>query len=742
MIESWALVGTLRRGVIPITLLGLFLTGCASDMSSDGFSENAGGSGGAPTEPAPTGQRWEAVEDDKGCGRTGIKYVLVDEVCGRDGLGYDDPQLQAPMFRDGALFGSTLLAVDATHLWALDLSNRADVKRTQLLSGLGQPVAAAAFGTELLLAAGDSGLLRLDASDPLHPSRTGRIELPGFALDVETEGQTAHVAMGRAGLGIVNLATGVLEHTVAIPGYATGVTTKNGYAYVASCDALSVVDLASHSVVARTWTPYAMDGSVLGAAAKDVTVVDDVAFVAAGRHGAVSIDVADPQAPQIIGNCTLPEPSFYASGVRAKDGQLFVAGGEYGILPVDVSNPRAACPNLVQPVQAPPTEPAPGEQSDAGTGTCSTEPPWEVLPWENLWAPPPPRKDPIQTLPGEGVVYAFGDARRIGTRAVDVRETASFDLPLIGRYDEPRRALGIAASGARVLVVGSLGGLFTYESDHGLLRTPSDRRATFEAGTAAVFTGGGRWAVLEGNELHVEGLTAPLTIADANPEALAAVGMNGLAVASKNGIEVFDVAEGSHQTYPLSHSSTLPLSIAANAVNVYAAAPEWPRTSQLQLASGTSSQLSAHGVFDAEEALDTTLWRTRLPRRQLVTTHKGLVEVAVIGRKAGLVMHGDDGNDRSITIPAATFSAATADAKNVYITSIDRAYYRSALFTVAIDGNVPTLIDTQVFTGGAAGVASGLGHTYVADADGNIRVYRSNGAAPSLEAVVSLEEAP
>ena len=84
-------------------------------------SPDAGASGSGPGD-APTGQRWEPVETDNGCGRNGIGYVLVDEVCGKSGEGYETPGLQAPMFRDGALFGQTLLAVDATFLWSLDLS--------------------------------------------------------------------------------------------------------------------------------------------------------------------------------------------------------------------------------------------------------------------------------------------------------------------------------------------------------------------------------------------------------------------------------------------------------------------------------------------------------------------------------------------------------------------------------------------------------------------------------------------
>src|SRR5690606_33924411 len=117
-----------------------------------------------------------------------------------------------------------------------------------------------------------------------------------------------------------------------------------------------------------------------------------------------------------------------------------VAGGEWGVLHVDASDPRTACTRMV----ALPQEPPPPETD------CSGKPPWEVVPWERVWAPPPPAKDPIQVLPHGDRVFAFGDARRIGVRAVDVRE-AGPSLDLLARYDEPRTLLGIAANGERAV---------------------------------------------------------------------------------------------------------------------------------------------------------------------------------------------------------------------------------------------------------------------------------------------------
>ncbi len=103
-----------------------------------------------------------------------MRWVLVDEICG-DGEGTDDLQsLAAPMFRDGAAIADHLFAVDASHLWSLDLAKpTGQIARSALLTGLGQPLAVAQRGSELVLAA---------------PVRSRSLSLPGAAFDVQVVG--------------------------------------------------------------------------------------------------------------------------------------------------------------------------------------------------------------------------------------------------------------------------------------------------------------------------------------------------------------------------------------------------------------------------------------------------------------------------------------------------------------------------------------------------------------------------
>ncbi|NOU29586.1 MAG: hypothetical protein HOO96_16910 [Polyangiaceae bacterium] len=665
-----------------------------------------------PDGPAPTGQSWKPVASDEGCGRSGVRWVLVDEVC-EDGAGISSTSsLYAPMFRDGAVIGDHLFAVDASHLWSLDLATAGEVHRSALLTGVGQPLAVDRWNQELVLAAGQGGLVLVDPSNPLAPTRSRSLSLPSPAFDLHVQGDDAYVALGAGGVAQVDLAPAapmLVAHS-PMPGFAAGLTTRGKYAFVAGCSTFRVLDLETGAVVSEAWVPNAIQNDRLVAPAKKVTLVGDVAFVAAGHYGAVAIDVSDPLKPQVLGNCTVPgDPAFYASGVRADAGTLYVAGGEWGVLRVDVSSPKMACNRLV----APPPENEPG---------CSTKPPWEVVPWNVLWDPPPPGKDPVQTLPVNGRLYAFGDARRVGVRAVDVRDTqpdpVTKQLPLLARYDEPRALLGIAASATRVVAIGKAGGAFVPQ-DGGLVRQSTD--PALGGATGLTMLGDGRWATLDASAVHVEGSAKVYPVANATA-IVAGVGSE-VAVATQSTLHLLDVTTGIPRLFPLAQQAHLPVSLGSDASGIYYAAPEWATSERL--AAGVSTAIAAHGAFDATTILDTSLWRTRLPRRYLLGSSAGPVEIAGVGAQVRLVVHEAGGSLRSAALPALTYVGAASDGANVYAVAIDRSLYKSYLVSVRLGapGSDPVVVATESFTGAASGVAVAGGRVYVADADGFIRIY-------------------
>ena len=631
------------------------------------------------------------------------------------------------MFRDGAVIGNHLFTVDATHLWSLDLSTvQQRIARSSLLTGIGQPLAVQAQNDRLYVAGGADGLVVVNAADPVHPARVASLGLPAPAFDVELRGGSAYLAMGHSGVAHVDITgpTPTLVKSFAAPGHAAGVATDDDHVYVAACTSFSVLDRATG--VVRGTVPFPKVGDRLITPAKDVAIVGNVAFVAAGAQGAVAIDVSNPTAPSVLGHCAVKEDGFYASGVRAEGNALFVAAGEWGVLRVDVSNPKTACTKPLAQMTAP-----------KPSTDCTTKPPWEVVPWERVWGPPPPGKDPIQVLPAGDRVYAFGDARRIGVRAVDVR--ASSNLVKLARYDEPRTVLGIAVQGSRAAVIGPRGGVFDIDAQSLLVRATTPGDGVLVEASAVSMLADGRFVALSDGKVFVEGSSNPIT---SLATAIATRG-NEIVVTKAYVVEIF-AANGTLETSGgLGRTAVLPISVAAGADSVFYAAPEWETTLSRSASSSSlgSASFTVHTIFDLEDAMDPDLWRIRVPRRHLAVSTAGLVELAALGSHAGIALHRPDGTLAKAVLPLLTYAGLATDATHAYAIGIDRGLYKSYLVTVDLVGT-PKVVSIEAFTGAASGVAAGNGRVYVADADGALRIYAVNGTSIGAAGVVRVEERP
>lgn len=704
-----------------LTFLPLLACGSANEVGGPPDPPETPNLPEEPSTPAPTGQTYDVVVGKDACGHKGIYWVLVDEMCGNtDDPNYTD-RFRAPMFRDGAVIGDALFAVDGTHLWTLDVSVPESPPRKSLIAGVGTPIGAAAHGADLLLAAGDEGLIVMDVSDPTAPVRKHAVLLGGPALRVTVTGDLAYVPTGGAGVAVVDLAADppVLVKEIAIPGFAASVKVEGSLAYVAACDTVAIVDLGKDEVVSEVWYPteQAYVNDVLVAPAKDIEVRDGVAFVAAGRYGAVAIDVSDPIAPQILGNCTIEDDlGFYASGVRSKDGDLFVAGGEWGILPLSVAEAKSTCATATAPKL--PEIPDP----DGGDGDCSPVPPWEVVDWTQSYSPPPPGKDPIQTLPVDGTLYAFGDARRNALRAIDLREIGTPDLAQIGRYEEPRRVTALAAKGGRIVATGPGGGVFDADATS-LLKPVEGALLPPEEGIAIAILDDLRWVVTTETDVYVEGAMSPEPLSGRVwPDGLAA-GDKQVFIAEPSGVRTLDVTTGLFGIVPFEKNSQLPAALEVTESGLVLAAPEWTAARKHTL-EGALFDLSPHGVFSEEDVKSIPQWQRGVPHRMLVGTTDGLVEIATLGSRAGMFLHA---TNTRIELPAGEYRTAAATGNKVYLVTANRGTYRSAVLSIDVGGDDPGIAAIDTFTGVATGVAADGDRLYVADGDKGIRVYDRSG---------------
>lgn len=130
---------------------------------------------------------------------------------------------------------------------------------------------------------------------------------------------------------------------LAIPGFANNVDVNGDFAYVAAGDAgLVVVDVADRTapaIVATLDTPGNAD---------DVKVVGNFAYVADGPSGLQVVDVTDPSAPVLAGSVDTPGDALdvAVTGTRA-----LVADGPDGIQVIDVA--VAASPVLLGSIPLP-----------------------------------------------------------------------------------------------------------------------------------------------------------------------------------------------------------------------------------------------------------------------------------------------------------------------------------------------------------------------------------------------------
>jgi hypothetical protein len=363
-----------------------------------------------------------------------------------------------------------------------------------------------------------------------------------------------------------------------------------------------------------------------------------------------------------------------------------------------------------------------------------------VIPWSvAIPPPPPPARDPIQVLPWGNLVYAFGDARRLGTRAINAHAASS--LALEHRYEEPRRAIDVAAHQDRLLVLGDGGGFFQEDPEALLLKT-GELPAEYRAATAGRWLDDGRWVLALDKEILVENGALMTSDFPVIPSSLATRGTR-VAVGNRTGVRWLDADTGEQgsSTFLFKEARTPP-AIAFTKDSFLFAAPEWTEAIQISGDSGQWSfdTLPAHGVFSSLQIEDPYAWYQGLPRRILLPAGDGFWEIAALGFHAGVKAIGGEG--APLGLPGADYTAAAYAQGRGYLVGLQRATYTSVLVTLEESDDGPRLLEVRSFLGQASGVATTGPRVYVADASVGVRVFERGDSGTIPLGVVALEEAP
>jgi hypothetical protein len=189
------------------------------------------------------------------------------------------------------------------------------------------------------VADGPSGVQIADVSHPASPIILGSYDTPGTAQRLALQGTTLFVADGAGGLQVLDVAN------PSHPGYVTSISLP--YTYDVHLYGGDVIVAAADGVYAyrigHGLTSLPFVSSYAGYQAWDVRVRGDIAYIAAGSNGLVTLNVSDPAHPVLLDQHVYGSAPFY----RKLDVQgTFVyianynAGPDYhGLIIYDASDP-------------------------------------------------------------------------------------------------------------------------------------------------------------------------------------------------------------------------------------------------------------------------------------------------------------------------------------------------------------------------------------------------------------------
>lgn len=196
-----------------------------------------------------------------------------------------------------------------------------------------------AVDQSVYVAAGTNGLVIESVSDPRWPLGVYSASTPGVAYGVRTLGQYAFLALGPAGLQVLDLDNPGLSALVASNAYgcAYGLDVVGGMVYVADgSNGLQVVDATT------PLAPVLQGGYDTPGTAYAVQVAGGLAYVADGSSGLQILSVTNPAVVVPVGSYGA---AGVARGVSVVGTTAYVADGTGGLLVLDVSNP--ASPSLL-----------------------------------------------------------------------------------------------------------------------------------------------------------------------------------------------------------------------------------------------------------------------------------------------------------------------------------------------------------------------------------------------------------
>jgi hypothetical protein len=209
--------------------------------------------------------------------------------------------------------GYAFVADDRAGLTVIDVSDPAAPVLRDNIETSTAATGVAVWGNLVGVTVGEGGLQLFDATMPAHPTALGGLRFPGSATSVTFHGELAYVTTTAPGLYAVQVmdpASPVLKWSRSLEQPARAVVTAGDVAYVAADRGGLVAVLIGETT---DGTLYSMP-AIIGAFAsteethhpRGMAVSGDVVCLAADPYGLVTLSIANPAAPTVLGSATTP----------------------------------------------------------------------------------------------------------------------------------------------------------------------------------------------------------------------------------------------------------------------------------------------------------------------------------------------------------------------------------------------------------------------------------------------------
>ena len=213
------------------------------------------------------------------------------------------------------------------------LQSSSGLPSIEFVSSVGGAISSVTISNTTAYVGEGAALVILDVSNPFQTLQQSRLPLPDLVGNIQVMGDLAYVANHYSGLQIIDIhdpTNPILLGSYDTPGMAVEVLVVDGIAYVADGDSgLQIVNAKSPNSPEILGT-YETDGF-----ANNIQMTEGLVYLGHLNEGLYILNVDIPTKPQLLSHL----PLMSARDIQIVDDIAYMAGGEFALGILDVSNP-------------------------------------------------------------------------------------------------------------------------------------------------------------------------------------------------------------------------------------------------------------------------------------------------------------------------------------------------------------------------------------------------------------------